>query len=322
MGPYEIVLGAGGILSLGLYALRLRRRSLPALLALWGLLLGAALGILAAKAGYAALMFGRRGWERVIGFSPDQLSVVCGALGVCGGVALSRRLTRARVSAGTLLDLFAPCGALLLCFLRAGEYFLGNLGAGAYLDDAHPLARVPFGIQNEWGEWMAAVCTLEAACALIIALIFLFQREKGGWVCQQAALLLCLTQILCESLRNSGMRWGFVRVEQLLCAVIALGLILGACLKRRKDLPALRRFLPLIVSALCVAVLVGMEFALDKGLWWVTNKVFRLPAVVDVSHAPHNTEITYGIMILCLLGMAWMQRLAHGRRGGKGGNHG
>ena len=314
-----VTLGLGTLLAFGLYALRLHQRGISPLLALWGFLLGGALAVIGAKLGYLMLMGHKYGFERAVSFSADRFSVVCGGLALCAGVALTGRLTQPRVKSLTLLDAFAPCGALTLAFLRAWEYGQGLLGAGSTLSKTDFWARVPFGIQNQNGKWRVAVCTLEAALALIIAVVFLIDRGKKqklpGWALEQTAMLLFLCQIFCESLRNVGMKWGaFVRVEQVLCAAIAAALVLRGCLKSRRDIPDGKRFLPLIVTLLCVGVMVGMEFALDKGLLWLTNKVVHIPAELELQAIPYNTEVSYGIMILCLLVIFGMHQITLRRR--------
>ena len=314
-----VTLAAGTVLAFGLYALRLRKGGFSPLLALWGFLLGGALALIGAKAGYLLLMGHKYGLERAISFSADRFSVVCGGLALCGGIVLTGRIKKPRIKGRTLLDAFAPCGALILACLRAWEYGQGLLGAGSTLSKTDFLARVPLGIQNQNGKWRFAVCTLEAALALIIAVIFLLYRGKKrklpGWVLEQTAILLCLCQIFCESLRNVGMKWGaFVRVEQVLCAVIVAAFILRGCLKSARSIPGWKRFMPLIVTLLCVGVMVLMEFALDKGMLWMTNKVFHIPAELEVQTIPHNAEVCYGIMILCLAAMFLMHRLTVRRR--------
>ena len=317
MSPYGWIIGAGALLSFGLYALRLRKRSLDPRLALWGLILGGALAVLGAKAGYLLLMLKQKGFEQAIGFSAGKLSVVCGAAALCAGIALTGRFVNPRAKGLDLLDAFAPCGALLLGFIRAGEYFLPGLGVGGDLEEGHFLARVPFGMQNEWGEWSAAVCVLEAFVALAFALVILLgpKRERfPGWTFELTAMGLALIQIHCESLLNGGMRWGFVRAEQVLCAVIVLALMLRGCLKSSRAIPGWKRFMPLIVTALCVAALVGVEFALDKGLLWLTNKLVRWPAVLDHPKIANNTAVSYRIMEGCLLVMMWMHFVTLKRR--------
>ena len=60
-------------------------------------------------------------------------------------------------------------------------------------------------------------------------------------------------------MRNQSLTWGFVRVEQVLCAVILLALMLLACARGTKKQGAVR-FLPALYLLLCIAAIVGIEF--------------------------------------------------------------
>ena len=153
MGLYWTALAAGALICFSLYALRLKGRGISPLPALWGLLLGGALAVVGAKAGYVLLKAWQRGFSPSLPFAFDKMSVVCGAAALCGGIVLTGRLARPRQKALPLLDAFAPCGAVLLAFVRAGEYFLDTWGAGkTVLDDGEPWAVAPFFLRKEYEE--------------------------------------------------------------------------------------------------------------------------------------------------------------------------
>ena len=97
-----------------------------------------------------------------------------------------------------------------------------------------------------------------------------------GWT------LLALPQIYCESLRARCMKWGFVRVEQLLCGLLVLALIAYACYKLGSKKK--RRYWPVLWGALCIGGMALVEFALDKS---------TLPNL-----------LCYGVMWACLAGLA------------------
>ena len=307
------ILISGAVLAGGAYLFRMRAAGEKISLALLGIALAAVIGIDRAKAGYFLLMLDRDGPERAVALAYDKLSIVCGAAGALAGIALSALLVRPRRSPAKLMDLFAPCGALMLAFCRAAEYFCGTLlGAGkTYLEEGHFLARFPLGIQNQWGDWFAAVCTLETALTLGVAAFFFLRKNRRGpgalW--EEAAFALCLNQILLESLRDVCMKWGFVRVEQLLCAAVVMGLLISRCIRSRGVSP-FRRWYPAGVALLCVAGLTGMEFAVDKGLLWLTRQLTGLPARMESPYLPGNTVITYALMILFLAVIAWMEGIA------------
>ena len=81
----------------------------------------------------------------------------------------------------------------------------------------------------------------------------------------RALLWLAVTQIFCESLRAETLRWGFVRVQQIQCAVFALLLMMEYGLKKKKNARELT--FRLGVMAVCIGVTALMEYALDKWPW-------------------------------------------------------
>ena len=312
-GAFYPVLLFGILLTGGAYVFRMRSAGEKVSLALLGVALALVIGADRAKAGYFLLMLNREGPDRAITLAYDKMSVVFGAAGALGGIVLSALLVRPRRSPAVLLDLFAPCGVLMLAFCRAAEYFSGTLmGAGqAYLEEGHFLARFPLGIQNQWGEWFVSICTLEAAVTLGVAVFFFLRKNRRlpGALWEEAAFAVCLNQILFESLRSVCMKWGFVRSEQLLCAVIVMALLISRCIRSRGVMP-LRRWYPAVVALFCIAGLTGMEFAVDKGLLWLTRKLTGLPGGMENPYLPYNTEITYALMLLFLGIIAWMEGIA------------
>ena len=98
-----------------------------------------------------------------------------------------------------------------------------------------------------------------------------------------------------ESLRALGMRWGFVRIEQVLCGVIIEGLLIYGCLQYTGAKGFWKRFWPCFAALGCVVVIVGVEFGLDKA-----------PSVPDA--------IWYCVMIAALVGFAALERFVTGRR--------
>ena len=99
--------------------------------------------------------------------------------------------------------------------------------------------------------------------------------------------MLALPQVFCESLRARCMKWGFVRIEQLLCGLLLLFLIWLGC-KKNSSGAGKQKYLPLIISIFCVILIVFVEFALDK--------------------LPISTLMCYVLMILALVIMAVMKK--------------
>ena len=281
-GNYWLCVIAFTLAAYGWLAARLNSRGMKPWAALPGLLLSALLGAAFGKLFYVALLF-QRVWPR-FGFAAfwrlkaSEFSFFGGGVGVVLAMALTAKITGQKTK--PFLSAFAPCGALLAAGFRAAEYFQGMLGAGAYLEPS-AFTRFPLAVANQWGEWHSAVFTLETLAALTVAAVFAL-RKKEGWIpglhMERTVYYLCVPQIFFESLRNQSLRWGFVRVEQVLCGVCVVGLLMYACLQTEGK--GVRRFRPVLLSLLCIAVIVGAEFGLDK---WNFSTVFW-----------------YGLMILML----------------------
>ena len=192
------------------------------------LLLGAVLGLAGAKLLYFLFRFtyilktGFFGY--LLSLNQNELSYYGGAAGVCLAVALSARIVR--VKPCKALNAFAASGALLAALFRFAEYWLGALGTGDYLEQGLPF---PFAVSEVWNpdfpEYYLAVFMLEGLIYLRVAL-FAFRCRKDNLCFIRTVFYLCLAQIICESMRAQSIRWLFVRYEQLLCYLIAEGILI------------------------------------------------------------------------------------------------
>ena len=283
MSTYLWLMSAGSVLVFALYGLRCAKAvRLPQLkkraweTALLAFLFSAVFGTVLARCGYALLASeldfeydGIAALEQLLDFEIDYLSFFCGAVGVCLGVLLANRLTR-KGSVWTGMDAFAPFGALLAALFRMGECFADFWGAGVDLPEGSPLAFFPFALKitsdGGYESWSWAVCVLSAAFALAWAAFAFFRlRSTGrtGWSFTLTLFFLALPQVLCESMRTSGIFWLFVHTEQLLCALVLAGVLLFWILGSGKDLSFPRRWGPLGVFLLCVGLIIVIEFAID-----------------------------------------------------------
>ena len=294
---YCIVMAITVLLGMAWLLIRLQRRGMKITPAVFGFFFALILGWALAKLFYVALLFHRVwprfGWDAFGRFKGAEFSFFGGCAGVLLGMALGAKT--AKVPVKPFLDAFAPCGAFMIAGARYAERYLGLLGVGS-LTDVPAFCRFPFAISNEWQEWFTAVFMLEALFALVIAAVFAL-RKKEGWIpglcLERTAFYLCLTQILCENLRSQGLKWGFVRVEQLLCAVTLAGLLLYSCLQTGER-GFWKRFWPLLGSLGCIGAIVGIEFAIDR---------------TDIS--PY---FWYAVMILVLAVIGWMECFCADRR--------
>ncbi len=280
--PYLALMAVGVLICGALLQLRLHQRKMRWLPVLPSVLLGAAL----AKISYVVLQwhyaFPRWEWSAFWIFQEDTFCFVGGAVGAVLGIALSARLTKQPIL--KVLDAFAPAGALMAAVARFGEKYLGLIGTAS---DEMPeaLSFFPFALTNEWDESYPAIFMLSCLAALAAAVIgFCAKKEKcSGGLFFRTAFYLALPQIMLESFLAECMKWGFVRVQQVLCAVILLFVLIAEC-RRCAQMSFWKKWRPIGILLLCVIGLVGVEFALDKS---------NLSAFV-----------CYGMMLLLLCGIA------------------
>lgn len=292
---YFLGLALGAAVCTGLFAWRLNRRGMNARAALMVLPVAVLLGLLLSKVGYFLLelrdQYTRYGIAGLLTDRPSEFSFVCGCFGVVMAVIIAAKVMKLRPM--QVLDAFAPCGALMAACARLCEGLLDPMslvGVGNFVEN-DALWFFPLAVENSMlYSWFYAVFMLEAACALLCAVVgFVVSHRKQfapGRVFLHTLVFLALPQVFSERMLSQCMRWGFVRIEQLLCAVIAFAVILYACIKQ---CGGWKSFLPAALALLCMAVLIDMEFTLD-------NKPpfgLALPAAV-----------CYVVMIASLCGMA------------------
>ncbi len=251
---YTLGLAAALVIGAALYALRLRRKKLKPMAGLLTLPLS---GLLCA--GFAWGFFAVMQPNAL--FSPYRFSFFGGAVGLLLGTALAALLLRQPL--GQSMDAYAPAFALQLSLARAAEYFMGDVGLGRFTEVPW-LCHPPLAMVNEWNEWYIAVFTLEAVAALLIGLLARCTEKKAlvpGHSMLRVLYWLCVTQVAWEQLRTMPMTWGFVRAEQLLCAVASLLLLLLCVLPSKASL-ARKCLFPAAYFVLC-GIVTAMEFALD-----------------------------------------------------------
>jgi hypothetical protein len=198
-------------------------------------------------------------WDGLFSLDADTFCFTGGAVGVWLGILLSARITGYKPAA-SLADRFTLPGTLLIAGLRVAEMELGSIGTGRFIEiEQGSFSLIPV-VFNQYGEAHVAVFILEAVAAVIIGLLSLLVREeRPGLRFEITVFRLCACQVLLENMRRQTMSWGFVKVEQLLCAVIMMSLMLIACARREKPQGA-ARFLPAVYLFVCIAAIVGIEF--------------------------------------------------------------
>ncbi len=186
---------------------------------------------------------------------------------VLGGAAGAWLYARAaHRDARPLLDLLAPGAALTLTVARLAEYFTSQ-GLGDYIVD-EAMMRFPFAVPSVYEDYQIPVFLYEALAAAVILLVTLrmLRRARPGRTAETFIILLGVTQVILESLREDEfIRFGFVRLNQLMAA-FTMAAVLAArvkrCVKGRgwNDWQIAR----IVLFLASVGGVILLEFALDK----------------------------------------------------------
>lgn len=202
------------------------------------------------------------GW--LLSLKADEMSYYGGAAGVCLAVFLAAKILGEKP--GKALNAFATSGALLAALVRFAEYWLGSLGTGDYIEEALPF---PFAVSELWNpdfpEYYLAIFMLEGILSLRVA-VFALRNRKDSFVFLRTVFYLCLLQIICESLRATSIRWLFVRYEQLLCYLIAEGILVWYAVAAKKK--GQNNWGAALFGLLVCALTVAEEFMLDGKITW------------------------------------------------------
>ena len=205
-----------------------------------------------------------------------------GVWGMLLGARAAAKLAHA--DAKRMTDLLAPGAALLLAVLRAAEVWT-NQGLGHYVMN-EAMQHFPFAVANEYGDFQLPVFAYEALAALVMLAVLLTVRRllQPGGATELLLVLLCSSQILLESLREDDfLRFGFVRFSQL-AAAVTLAVVLTLRIRRGGKAPFRGwKLARVLLFALGIALVIGLEFALDK--------------------TPIDNRILYAVMAVCVTGI-------------------
>ena len=271
-----LALYAAGLAVSGLlYAYRLGGTGEKRLCALSGVIIGLPLAYAGAKLFFLLQHMGLDigYWTAEKAFLPrwEEMSFVGGCLGFVTGIWIGARILR--VPGKKALDLFAVPGCILIAFARMAETGMEIIGQGempAFLPQAYP-----FAIVDDWGDAKLAVFTLEALTALLCAMwLFFSGRKRAGYGGQfeKACVVLCAVQLFMEMLvANYFIPFiiSFIRMDQVLCAVILLILVIRGSVRNKKAGPV-------VVTVLLIGLNALMQFIQDKPY------LFSLPEGTDV----------------------------------------
>lgn len=304
--PYGLAVATAAALCLALTGRAMAHRSLMrdtlTTFALWGI----PLCFLCARLLYCLICldgFSRDGIAYFFSFTQGGYTLWGAVFG--GALAIGIAARKTGQDARAIADALAAPAALMVALCRLAEGLVGQ-GYGWYVEDwfdpssgmslFHPqeldaFLRFPFAVQDMYGEWCFAIFMLEALFALMI--FFLLRRAAShapGETAQTFLLLLASSQILFESLRQDAvLRFGFVRINQVLSAVVVVSLLACGCLR----LAANGRKAPILPAvlgtALCIGVAIAMEFALEKKIvlleWMPMDVCYAMTALACIGLA-------------------------------------
>ena len=219
-----------------------------------------------------------------------------GVLGALLALAIAGGKERIR-----LMDAYAPSAALMIAFARIAEGFWGQ-GYGEYwYGESDFFCRFPFMAYDPYYEsWAWSLFMAGAVIALV--LFVLLMKRKPAFPGDQMLTLLGLyasAQVVLESLRRDEfLRWGFVRVEELLSAVVILAVLILYWVQSGKAKAAQKTVCMTLFVAMVVFCLL-LEFATEG----------RIPFLVflDVWHCYALMAVACVINAACIL---WMRRLS------------
>ena len=283
MASYALVIGAAAAAALLLMLLQKKKTGIKTRTAF---IFGALAVPLCILLGRGAFWLCSLAWIRTSGLSfwdfvgTGYTYMLYGA--VIGGFAAAFLTAKIRgESFGTVADAAAAPAALLIAAGRFAEYLV-DAGFGSGIaewfdpyeewsmiawEDPEPICRFPFAVQNYYGSWRFSINLWEglAAVVFLIVLLTMKKRRTGG-----AATLLMLMyascQILFESMRKDEVIiWGFVKANQLISALLVLGILIFCWLKLPKQQRSKRELtFRLVMLFLAAGIVMLMEFALDQ----------------------------------------------------------
>ena len=260
--------------------MRLADRKLPqGTVSLFGVT-GIVLGIICARVLYCAVNWS----EFVHNYENPRLMLnwVDGGLSMAGlltGLLLAAVLTAKilRISFARLMDAICVPFGLMMAALRFGEKFT-DLGVGAAVEGNEKLSWLL--LESRMGvmvEYRLNVWLYEAVMGIVLFLVavHLFHklRNQAGDTALIVFSLYGASQILLESMRDDGhMLVIFLRIGQLAAFLLPLAacVILSRRCKSKKTV-----WFAWLVIALCVAMVVVLEFSLDGRLTFGTPTLLR-----------------------------------------------
>lgn len=278
--PYGLAVAGAAVIALLLAVWSFRKARLDVNILSWFAPLAIVLGFLGARVGFCLAAFdyvAQDGLGFVLEFTRGGFMLYGTLAGCAAALAIACRICKACPACAA--DALAAPGMVMIALCRLAEGLVEQ-GYGWGIEDwfaadtsmsiftwADPsvLYRFPFAVADYYGGYKWAVFVFEAlvAIGIAIALTRITVKRSGGRAVMMM-LLYATTQLLCESLRqDSVLRWGFVRVNQVVGAVLIAG-ILVLCFILTKNRNWCKFAISFILMLVGMGLVMAMEFALEK----------------------------------------------------------
>ena len=183
-----------------------------------------------------------------------------GILGALIALAIAGGKDRLR-----LMDAYAPSAALMIAFARVAEGFYGQ-GYGEYWYEESTLpCRFPFMVYDPYYEsWAWALFMAGALIAAVLFVLLLIRKPAFPGDGMLTLLgLYASAQVVLESLRRDEfLRWGFVRVEEVLSGAVILAVLILYWVKGGKTKALSKAVCAALFAAMAVFCLL-LEFATE-----------------------------------------------------------
>ena len=208
-------------------------------------------------------------------------------------------------SFGKIVDAAAAPAALVIAAGRFAEYLI-NAGFGTGVvdwfdpyeewsmiawEEPDLICRFPFAVQNYYGTWKFSINLWEGLAAIVFLIVLLrMKKRKAGGAATLLLLMYAACQITFESMRRDDVIiWGFVKANQLISALLVLGILIFCWLKQPKEERKVSELgIRIALLLLFAGIIMLMEFALDQKvgfLLWM------------------KADMSYIVMVLCCIGM-------------------
>ncbi len=231
---------------------------------------------------------------RLLNLQEGGFTLYGAGLGLVLAALAAARLSKIRFL--RLMDVLAPACAMIVAVSRLLEGFIG-LGYSFYVDNP-ALHFFPLAVYDDyWETWALALFVLEGLYALGLAFWLTKNRSAPGSGDRFSLLLLmyAVMQIWFESLRRDAYaRVGFIRVMQLISAILAGAVLLYWLIRARK--PLWHKAAAFTAYLVLLGIVMLMEFAVE----YKVGFLLALHQRWGLSQTAHYA-LSYGVMLLAVL---------------------